>query len=191
MDTRGRKRDYRLMTEYLETDADSIGEVSKINNSHFFGYLLARSRRLHIKSIYSIFLDRNNENIVESPDIGQPPVKKQKLSMRIFDGIFYSIEKTEGDSVTARCMVCNSVRKGNTKSSGNFIRHYKTSHPAMVTKLSMHLKKSVVDDTSKLLLQPSLEETISTISEFDVSEQPFFLKMLWNKYQLFYIRILF
>lgn len=25
MDTRGRKRDYRLMTEFLETDVDSIG----------------------------------------------------------------------------------------------------------------------------------------------------------------------
>lgn len=90
--------------------------------------------------------------------------------MRIFDGTFFSIEKSEGENVTARCMVCNSSRRGNTKSSGNFIRLYKTAHPAMLSKLSVHIKqKSAVGEASKSLMQPSIEEAMSTISEFDVS----------------------
>lgn len=90
--------------------------------------------------------------------------------MRIIDGVYYSVEKIDGENVTARCMHCNSIRKGSTKSSGNFIAHYKSAHPTLLSKLSNHLKKNASEVSIKSLVQPSLEESLSAISEYDVGQ---------------------
>lgn len=85
-------------------------------------------------------------------DQTQPPPKKiRKNCPKILDGKFYEVEKPDEISidgkVSARCTVCNQIRKGNVRSTGNFINHYRSSHLTIFNELEEYLQKPERSDT--------------------------------------------
>lgn len=89
----------------------------------------------------SKFVDVQSEHLTDSEhnDVVQPPNKRARIIPRLLDGTFYEILKHEGDQVEAMCTNCQSVRKGNIKSTGNFFSHYRSKHESIMSKVRAYI----------------------------------------------------
>lgn len=57
------------------------------------------------------------------------------------DGTFFSEPKRIDGKIIAKCNTCGELKKGDEKSTGNFIKHYRT-HPSEAKKLNEYLKNN-------------------------------------------------
>lgn len=97
-------------------------------------------------------------NTNDSVDPLPPPAKKPcRTPARILDGTFYTIIKNDKGKLDAKCLECNKNIKGHTGSTGNFLNHYRTSHPALVIKLDEYLKQKLDGLVQTTLLQKTIE----------------------------------
>lgn len=114
--------------------------------------------------------ERTNEQIAKRPKYSLP---------RILDGQFYHLEGNVDDissdgRISVKCNTCNKTRKGNIKSTGNFLSHYRSAHSELVTKLEQHLQRNGKSDeikstTSQNLIQSKIQSCAPPISKEDVS----------------------
>lgn len=81
-------------------------------------------------------------NLNSVNDETQNPTKRRKMTSdpRILDNKYFVIVKREGENVVVRCTECNELKKGSITSTGNFLKHYRTRHGAMMPKVEEHLK---------------------------------------------------
>lgn len=86
--------------------------------------------------------DRNNE-LHENLDEVEPPNKKQKLNSipKLIDGKYFELVKRDDTIIEAKCTTCGKIRKGDIRSTGNFMMHYKSSHPTLVNDVELHKKQ--------------------------------------------------
>lgn len=104
------------------------------------------------------------------------PTKKQKTNIpRILDGKFYLIESQENDNISAKCLICNETKKGNIKSTGNFLSHYRTKHSQLANQLEEYLANRNTTSNQNDLIQ----STLTTISKEQVKK-----KLYWNYYKI-------
>lgn len=88
--------------------------------------------------------------------------------MKIFDGRYYQIEHLDGDNVSARCISCNTIRRGSMKSSGNFITHYRISHFSSLPKLLEYIKKPNSPAEQLMSLQPTISKMALALTDDEV-----------------------
>lgn len=70
-----------------------------------------------------------------------PPAKSRRIERtlpRILIGPFYNIVVENGDRIEAQCSNCSKLIKGDRKSTGNYLNHYRTKHPELVDDLKEH-----------------------------------------------------
>lgn len=78
-----------------------------------------------------------------SETVVRPPPAKKRRMPRILDGTYYEIVSIDEDNVEAKCMGCDKIRKGNLKSTGNFIGHYRNAHSESIQALENYLNRSL------------------------------------------------
>lgn len=83
-------------------------------------------------------------------------------------GNFYTIESNIDGKIDAKCVECGEIREGYIASTGNFISHYR-KHPSLKKQLDKYLKQCTptADDGVKLL-QPSIRDSLPSVSEDEV-----------------------
>lgn len=86
--------------------------------------------------------------------------KKQKTIPRLLDGKYFKIEKSDDSKVEASCTTCGKIRKGDIKSTGNFMEHYRSLHPSMVNEIDCYRKQKQSDLVTNLK-QTTLTRPIS------------------------------
>lgn len=92
---------------------------------------------------------------------------------KLLDGKYFTIVSHDQTKVEAKCKTCNQTRKGDTRSTGNFMEHIRTKHPELVKEVDDYRKnKSTID--SKSLKQTSLR-SMSFLSPQIVSLTSHFL----------------
>lgn len=89
----------------------------------------------------------------------EPPTKKKKSTNvthsipRLLDGKYFSIVRNDDSKITAKCMICGRSRKGDLKSTGNFMDHFTSCHPNLVNEVNTYKRqrKSTVPTTQTLI----------------------------------------
>lgn len=100
------------------------------------------------------------QQISDEPPAKRVPDDPRNVNVpRILDGKYYVVTKRDNFKITAVCTNCDAQRKGDTRSTGNFMEHYKTHHPSMVQEVNTHRKRK--DCTTKKLRQTTLNKSIS------------------------------
>lgn len=106
--------------------------------------------------------DNNSENISTGQSV-EPTQKRSKQKEtddtsipRILDGKYFQIVSRDKTSVEAKCTECQKQRKGDTKSTGNFMTHYVKEHPDLVKEIKLYKKQKNDTQTSTV---PSLKQT--------------------------------
>lgn len=95
----------------------------------------------------------NGIETIESILEQQPPRKKSKPNVpRILNGTFYSLEGEIPDDgkIEARCTECQQIRKGNVRTTGNFISHYRTTHRDKFGELELFLRRAPVSASTSV-----------------------------------------
>lgn len=86
-------------------------------------------------------------------EAGPSTSKKKRTIPKILDGTYYEIVKEDEDNVDVKCCECGEIKKGNIKTTGNFLTHYQKKHPASVGNLREHLEKKS-SDSKKFVQRP-------------------------------------
>lgn len=90
-------------------------------------------------------------------DEAAPPAKRIAVSIpRLLDGKYFSITKREKFKVDAMCTICGRPRKGDIRSTGNFMDHFKNAHAHLVKEVEDYRRKNsveiaVINDKQKTL----------------------------------------
>lgn len=84
------------------------------------------------------------------------------------DGNFYEVTLEEGEKIEAKCLECQRVIKGNNRSTGNFLSHYRTQHEAMMGKLQAHLDKKNDQESEGSVTQRTVAVVGPAISKVQV-----------------------
>lgn len=167
MATRGAKRN----REFILGEEESI-DIFDGRLSVFYGEKNRRHNyKFHQISISDSEGERNDE----------PPAKRQNLQTnddtsipRILDGKYFKIENRDGVNVEAVCTQCLKRRKGNTKSTGNFMMHYKLEHKELVAEVNLY-KKQKTDTTKQTSLRQTTLPRFITVPMQIVSDPSFVL----------------
>lgn len=104
--------------------------------------IILKSGERSISEAATTSTDSDDVSAVDEPT----PAKKQRLHPRILDGTFYEIVSIDGDNIVAKCIECNKPRRGNLKSTGNFISHYRNAHQHLADNVEKYLNRSIVSD---------------------------------------------
>lgn len=98
------------------------------------------------------------------PPAEEPAAKKPKKEARIFDGVYYTIIKSDNGKIEAKCNTCGEIKKGNESSTGNFKMHYKLMHETEHKELEKHLKDGIVPSGSNKVTQPAISSAFQNVS---------------------------
>lgn len=62
---------------------------------------------------------------------------------KLLDGKYFTIIKREDTKIEAQCNLdaCKKVRKGDVKSTGNFMEHIRKEHPQIVAEVEAYRKQ--------------------------------------------------
>lgn len=82
----------------------------------------------------------------------------------MLDGKYFTVAKRDKLNVVAVCTICGRSRKGTVRSTGNFMDHYKTSHPAMVKEIDLYRKDKLSNGEKNPKKQTTLTKSISALS---------------------------
>lgn len=102
--------------------------------------------------------------VLDQETTQEPTPKKRKSIPKILDGRYYAIEKNEEGKIEAKYTTCNQMKKGNISSTGNFIAHFKSKHPAAFKELDEYLKNTRAEDGKNCLRQTFLTDINNPIS---------------------------
>lgn len=75
---------------------------------------------------------------------------------RILDGKYFEIISRDKTNVVAKCTKCKKQRKGCTKSTGNFMQHYKLEHGDLVAEVNLYKKQKIDLNQTTSLRQTTL-----------------------------------
>lgn len=112
-----------------------------------------------------------NSNIIKELFISKNIAKRSKSIPRLLDGKYFSIIKEkDGTKIDVVCNLCGSIRKGDLKSTGNFMDHINKSHPTFIKPVDDY-KKGVSDEVPKEVTrqQRTVKEMLKTFSQEQVS----------------------
>lgn len=97
-----------------------------------------------------------------------PEPKKKKVVPRALDGIFFEIVNECGEKIEAKCKQCEEIKKGNIKSTGNFLNHYKTRHTKEFEHLEKHVKFANPGCEVNKLQKPQISELFPLLTQKEV-----------------------
>lgn len=81
--------------------------------------------------------------------------KKRKTTVpRILDGKYYEIINQNDTKIEAKCTHCGKHRKGDIRSTENFMEHYSSFHPMLVNEVQLYKKGNI--ETTSILKQTTL-----------------------------------
>lgn len=108
----------------------------------------------------------------------KPKPKKRKVVPRALDGTYFEIVSNDEGKIEAKCKICDGVKKGNLKSTGNFINHYKTRHQEVYFDFESHLKEGNIRYDSNKTQQPksthfqplTAQEVVVKLTDFRFSK---------------------
>lgn len=163
--TRGQKRihDY-IVTE--ENDENIANEANTTNgNTHFI--VIHTTIYSFYTTIYLFVLKRNFED--NEGNSNQLMAKRQKTSLpRLLDGKYFEVLNSDWPSsqrIEARCQTCAKIRKGDIRSTGNFMDHYRSCHPTLAVAVEKYRKQKDSSDSSPFLKQTTLSPVLPLNSE--------------------------
>lgn len=135
MDTRGQKR----LHAYLSTDdSTTIENDTAVYLGTVYDFLL------FCTSLIIFFV------VSDSQDANEPAPKEQKPNVsRLLDGKYFEIVNfIDRTKIEAKCATCNQVRKGDIRSTGNFMEHYRSKHGEKVKEVEIYRKSKQITTTS-------------------------------------------
>lgn len=98
------------------------------------------------------------QNLAQNNDV--QPAKRNKVNFpKLLDGKYFDVVKSDGTRVDAVCSTCGKNTKGDAKSTGNFMEHYRKHHPSMVKEVEEYRKQK----QSTVLNNPSKQTTLREI----------------------------
>lgn len=119
----------------------------------------------------------------------EPRAKKTKPDNvpRLLDGKYFTIIKQDGTRVEAECTICKKVRKGDVRSTGNFMEHLRKSHSEIVHEVAEHRKAAKTDEkqgkfrntVDEMMNKFTLEE-VSVSGKFPLGTK--FYNLMWKYY---------
>lgn len=126
--------------------------------------------------------------------------KKSKPNLpRLLDGKYFKVLtqdfSPESSSIEAKCQTCLKVRKGDYRSTGNFMEHYKSCHKELVDELNAYRKQKECAPSS--LKQTTLVQRFSPMTTEIVSNCFFLINLVVkdyifaNSFQLFTVLLRF
>lgn len=133
-----------------------------------------------ISNDYEIVND--DENGATCPGLDSNLAKKRKTSTpRLLDGKYFEIVAQNDTKIEAKCMTCGKHRKGDIRSTGNFMDHYTTAHPTLINEVELH-KKGKNDVTS--LKQTTIFPKAQPLCTHAVSFQSYYFRffVIMNRY---------
>lgn len=110
------------------------------------------------KRLREYLVDDNVEDIEDS----EPQPKKEKVLPRILDGKYFIVLKQDGTKIEAECATCGTKRKGDTRSTGNFMEHYNSKHPTMADEVNKYKKLKNSNDSLKQTTLPFVSAPLTT-----------------------------
>lgn len=109
-------------------------------------------------------------------DEAAPPAKRVAESIpRLLDGKYFAITKRDKFSIHATCTTCGKIRKGDIRSTGNFLDHYKNSHSHLVKEITAYRQKNTVN----MAVIKKQQKTLTTIIKPFKSDE-----VILHKFQL-------
>lgn len=101
----------------------------------------------------------------------EPKSKKAKDCVpKLLDGKYFKIVKSNNTRVEAECTTCNKIRKGDLKSTGNFMQHIRKSHFEIANEADLY-RKSGIDEKYEAFQkkQKAIDDLMKKCSKEDVS----------------------
>lgn len=124
-----------------------------------------------VRRLLKICIQLQLEPEMETQHMIEPAAKKLKPEIpRILDGQYFQVLKQDGTKVEAICTTCNKIRKGDSKSTGNFIGHYNKDHPEKKDEVDLY-RRSKNQDCSTSLKQTLIRPIVSLITTELVSSK--------------------
>lgn len=86
---------------------------------------------------------------------------------KLLDGKYFTIIKREDTKIEAQCNLdaCKKVRKGDIKSTGNFMGHIRKEHPQIVAEVEAYRKQSGDDNGDEINKAKPYEKQQKTIDQ--------------------------
>lgn len=86
------------------------------------------------------------------PFLEESVAKKAKSDgiPKLLDGKYYKIIKRDNFKIEAKCTICGKLRKGDIKSTGNFMEHIRKSHSEMIQEVDSYKKFGNTDANDTL-----------------------------------------
>lgn len=166
MFTRGNKRirDYFNLPDDESSSSSSITEGGGLKKYIYLTLFNIYTEYLILTHVIYII---NHKGTNEDAPMEEPPTKKQRSIPRLLDGRYYTIVTDLDGKIEAKCITCDELRKGNIKSTGNFLNHYRTKHLSLVVEIEKYINRTNEKDTS---VQPAVVSLVGpAISKDDVS----------------------
>lgn len=111
----------------------------------------------------------DSQNLAQNNDV--QPAKKNKVNFpKLLDGKYFDVEKSDGTRVDAVCSTCGKITKGDAKSTGNFMEHYRKHHSSMVKEVEEYRKQKQSTVLKNPLKQTTLHEIVPLFSIQMVSQ---------------------
>lgn len=97
--------------------------------------------------------------------------KKSKPSLpKLLDGKYFKVLtkdfSPESSSIEAQCQTCLKVRKGDYRSTGNFMEHYKSCHKELADKVNEYRKQKEDESLKQTTLMRFLPMTTEIVRFF-------------------------
>lgn len=118
-------------------------------------------------------ISNERQDLNERQDSNEPPAKTRNVELnepinynkaipRLLNGKYFVIARRDKFKVIATCTICGKNRKGDIRSTGNFMDHYKTSHPTIIEEVEKH-RKEKDDEKAPTMKQTTLVRPISAL----------------------------
>lgn len=92
--------------------------------------------------------------IDESDGRNSPAAKRTRFTIpRILDGKFYVIMKNTNGKIEAECVRCGQMKRGDIKSTGNFLSHYRNSHSDQMLDLENYRKGQSNENSKRVQMK--------------------------------------
>lgn len=114
-----------------------------------------------------------------------PPAKRRRVANshtndtdtisipKLLDGKYFQIARRDGIQISAICTQSGKTRSGQTKSTGNFMDHYRREHPSLVGAVEAYKQQNagigVDSDWSRKSAQKTLPAMFKPFTHNDIS----------------------
>lgn len=98
-----------------------------------------------------------------------PRAKRPRIEIpKLLDGKYFTITKQDGFRVEATCSRCQTIRKGDINSTGNFMTHIRRKHPDLIEAVNLYKKSKEDIIVTSVKTQKTLNEMMKPYTTEEV-----------------------